>query len=143
MNKSTTTILAFDYGLRQIGVATGNTLLGTTQALSILRARDGVPVWEDVQRLLQEWQPDLLLVGDPLHMDGSVSSSADKARKFARRLHGRFGLAVEMVDERLTSFAAKQNLNEVGHRGDYKAQPADSEAARLILESWLAQQGSG
>lgn len=142
MSKSTTTVLAFDFGLRQIGVATGNTLLGTTQALPILHAREGIPVWSEVQGLLQEWQPDLLLVGDPLNMDGSCSDSAEKSRKFARRLHGRFGMRVEMVDERLSSFAAKQNLREAGHRGDYKDQPADSEAARLILELWLSEHGN-
>ena len=82
-------------------------------------------------------QPDLLLVGDPLNMDGSDSELCERARKFARRLHGRLGLPVTMVDERLTSFEAKQVSREQGHRGDYKRRPIDSQAAELVLQSWL------
>lgn len=131
-------VLAFDFGLRQIGVATGNCLLGTTQALPILRAKEGQPDWQAVETLLKEWQPDLLVVGDPLNMDDSVSELAERARKFARRLEGRFGLPVAMVDERLSSFEAKQALRESGHRGDYRKVPADSIAAELILQTWMA-----
>lgn len=135
-------LLAFDYGLRQIGVAVGNRVMGTAQALTVLRARDGVPDWQQIEALLREWQPDLLVVGDPLNMDGSVSPLAERARKFARRLHGRFGLPVAMTDERLSSFEAKQNQRELGHRGDYRAEPIDSHAAELILLTWLRDQGS-
>lgn len=137
MTKDAQTILAFDFGLRQIGVAVGNSLLGTTQALAILRAKDGIPDWGQLDSLLAEWQPDLLVVGDPLNMDGSQSELGERAAKFGRRLHGRFGLPVVNVDERLTSFEAKQQLEEEGHSGDYKAKPADSIAAELILQSWL------
>lgn len=138
---NTVTLLAFDYGLRQIGVAVGNRVLGTAQALTVLRARDGIPDWTEIARLLDEWQPDLLVVGDPLNMDDSVSPLAERARKFARRLHGRFGLPVVMADERLSSFEAKQTQRERGHRGDYRAAPVDSHAAELILLSWLREQG--
>lgn len=134
------TLLAFDYGLRQIGVAVGNRVMGTGQALTVLRARDGVPDWKVIEGLLEEWQPGLLIVGDPLNMDGSVSPLAERARKFARRLHGRFGLPVAMADERLSSFEAKQDQRERGHRGDYRAVPVDSHAAELILMSWLREQ---
>jgi putative Holliday junction resolvase len=129
--------MAFDFGLRQIGVAVGNCLLRTTQPLAIIRARDGVPDWSGLEQLVQEWQPDLLVVGDPLNMDGSDSELCQRARKFARRLHGRLGLPVEMVDERLTSFEAKQISRERGHKGDYRRQPVDSHAAELVLQSWL------
>lgn len=130
-------LMAFDYGLSQIGVAVGNSHFDTTQPLTILRARDGQPDWPSVAALCAEWQPDLLLVGDPLNMDGSVSELAERARKFARRLHGRTGLVVEMVDERLSSFAVKQEQREAGHRGDYRAKPVDDLAAELILRDWL------
>ncbi|PLW70975.1 Holliday junction resolvase RuvX [Pseudohalioglobus lutimaris] len=132
--------MAFDFGLRQIGVATGNTLLGTTQTLPILRAREGIPDWEAVDRLVAEWLPDLLVVGEPLNMDGSSSELSARANKFARRLHGRLGLKVEMVDERLSSFEAKQISRQQGHRGDYNRDPIDSLAAELILQTWLGQQ---
>lgn len=103
----------------------------------MLRAKDGVPDWDALGALLAEWQPDLLIVGDPLNMDGSVSELAQRARRFARRLHGRFGIAVELVDERLSSFAVKQAARDCGHRGDYHQQPVDSLAAELILGDWL------
>ncbi len=135
------TILAFDYGLRQIGVAVGNTVLGTSQPLAILKARDGVPDWARVQALIEEWQPQQLLVGEPLNMDGSESELSRRAARFARRLEGRLGLPVTLVDERLTSFEAKQLAAEAGHDGDYRAAPVDSVAAQLILDSWLASQG--
>jgi len=133
------TVLAFDYGLKQIGVAVGNTLLGTTRSVAVLRARDGIPDWTALEALVAEWQPDLLVVGDPLNMDGSVSELATRARKFGRRLHGRLGLPVTMTDERLSSYAAKGEQRQQGHRGDYKAAPVDSYAAELILQTWLRE----
>lgn len=131
--------MAFDYGLKQIGVAVGNAILSTTQPLEIMRARDGKPNWNAVSDLCREWQPDLVLVGDPLNMDGSVSELALRARKFARQLEGRLGLSLEMVDERLSSFEVKQQQRELGHGGHYKKQPVDSLAAELILQDWLRQ----
>ena len=133
--------MAFDYGLSQIGVAVGNCLTSTTQPLTILRARDGIPNWTELEKLVGEWQPDLAIVGDPLNMDGSDGALGERARKFGRRLHGRFGLGVEMTDERLTSFEAKQSLQQQGHRGDYKASPVDSYAAELILQTWMREAG--
>jgi putative pre-16S rRNA nuclease len=140
VKQSPESVLAFDFGLRQIGVATGNTLLGTTQALPILPAREGIPVWQQLEQVIREWAPDLVVVGDPINMDGSDSELAQRARKFARRLEGRFGLKVVLVDERLSSFAAKQEQRELGHKGDFKKQPIDSQAAQIILETWLAEQ---
>lgn len=135
------TILAFDYGLRQIGVAVGNSLLGTTQPLTVLRAKDGIPDWLALEAVVREWRPDLLVVGDPLNMDGTLSELATRARKFGRRLHGRLGLPVTMTDERLSSYAAKGEQRDRGHRGDYKAVPIDSYAAELILQTWLREHG--
>ena len=137
MSSRPRTVLAFDFGLRQIGVAVGNCLLNTTQPLAIISAREGIPDWSAVERVVAEWQPDLLLVGDPLNMDGSASELSTRARKFARRLHGRLGIPFEMADERLSSFEAKQLSRERGHRGDFKRQPVDSEAAELVLRAWL------
>ena len=128
------TLLAFDYGTRSIGVASGQAITGSANPLTELRARDGVPNWDELSKLLQEWQPDLVLVGLPLNMDGSDSEFAARARKFARRLHGRFGVQVAMVDERLTTREAKRIA---GHRDSYRDNPVDAVAAQLILESWL------
>ena len=133
--------MAFDYGLRQIGVAVGNSLLRSTQPLAVIHAKDGIPDWQALTELIEEWRPELLVVGDPLNMDGSESELCQRARKFARRLHGRLGLPVEMADERLTSFEAKQISRERGHRGNYKRDPIDSQAAELVLQTWLGNLG--
>jgi len=122
----------------------GNRVTGTSQPLTTLRARDGIPDWREIASLLEEWQPTQLLVGQPLNMDGSESELSRLAAKFGRRLEGRFQLPVAFMDERLSSFEAKEILREQGHKGDYREQPADSLAAHLILQSWLRQQdGAG
>lgn len=137
---NTKTLLAFDYGLRNIGLAQGNTLSRTTQELKPLKAKDGTPNWEEIKKILDEWQPELVIVGLPLNMDGTESELSTRARKFANRLHGRFGVAIELMDERLSSFEAKEEASERGQYSNYSKQPIDSIAARLILESWLASQ---
>ncbi|HEC53512.1 hypothetical protein LCGC14_0200580 [marine sediment metagenome] len=133
--------LAFDYGTRQIGVAVGQTLTGSAEPLVNLRARDGIPDWEQIGKLITEWKPDILIVGLPLNMDGSESEMSVRASKFARRLEGRFQLPARCVDERLSTFEAKQQLRDQ-HRtpGSYRENPVDSLAAALLLETWLASQ---
>ena len=139
VSKKIRTILAFDFGLRQIGVAVGNMQMQTSQALAIVNAKNGKPDWQAIEKLMKDWQPNLLVIGDPLNMDGSTGEMSDRANKFARRLHGRWGIAIEMADERLSSFEAKQTMRELGHRGDYKDKPIDSYAAQLILQTWFQQ----
>ncbi|MEZ2745648.1 Holliday junction resolvase RuvX [Halopseudomonas bauzanensis] len=135
-------VLGFDYGTRQIGVAVGQTLTGSANPLRELRARDGIPDWDQIGALLKEWQPDALIVGLPLNMDGSPSEMSARAEKFARRLHGRFQLPVHCVDERLSTFEAKQTLRDSGRGAptSYRDNPVDSLAAALLLETWLAGQ---
>ncbi len=118
----------------------GNRATGTSQALAVLRARDGIPDWNALEALIAEWQPDGLVVGKPLNMDDSASELSRLAEKFGRRLGERFRLPVEFVDERLSSFEAKQMLRESGHSGDYRKDPVDSLAAQLILDTWLRQE---
>jgi putative Holliday junction resolvase len=134
----TVTALAFDYGLKNIGVAYGQSITGQANELSPISARDGIPKWEDIKILLDEWKPCVVVVGLPLNMDGSESELSQRARKFARRIHGRFAKEIEFMDERLSTFDAKQEAKSRGHKGDYKQNPIDSIAARLILESWFA-----
>lgn len=137
---TTTSLLAFDYGTKNIGVACGQTITRSANALAPLKARDGVPDWNQIEQLLTEWKPDLVLVGLPLHMDGSESELSTRARKFANRIHGRFGVKVDTVDERLSSFEAKGEVIRQGGSRDYKNNPVDSIAARIILEGWFEQQ---
>lgn len=131
------TLLAFDYGTKNIGVASGQTITSSANSLPGLKAKDGVPDWTHIEKLMQEWKPDLVLVGLPLNMDDSESELSARARKFGNRLHGRFGVKVEMVDERLSSFEAKGEVMRRGGSRDYKNNPVDSIAARLILEGWF------
>ncbi len=129
--------LLFDYGLKNIGVAYGQTISQTARELPPLKARDGIPQWEAIGALLKEGQPGLLLVGLPLNMDGSESELSSRARTFGNRLNGRFNLPVEMVDERLSTREAKWEAAARGHKGNYREAPIDSIAARIILEAWL------
>jgi putative Holliday junction resolvase len=135
--KKTTTALAFDFGTSSIGLAYGQSLTGSARELEPLPAKDGKPDWNRVQQIIDEWQPHLLLVGLPLNMDGSESEFGARARKFGQRLHGRTGLPVEFVDERLSTRAAKEEAFERGHKGNYAKDPVDSIAARIFLEDWL------
>ena len=134
------TIIAIDFGLRNIGVAVGNTLSLTSRPLTILQARDGVPDWDALSSIFDEWRPDRILVGNPLNMDDSESDMGRQAARFARRIEGRFGLTVTLVDERLSSREAQANALTAGHRGDFASIPVDDEAAAIILATWLHQQ---
>ncbi|MEX2474141.1 Holliday junction resolvase RuvX [Marinobacter sp.] len=133
-------VMAFDFGTRRIGVATGQEMLGTGQPLALLPARDGVPDWDSIARLLEEWQPQLVVVGLPLNMDDSENDMCARARKFGKRLHGRFHVPVEMVDERLTSFEAKGDVMAGGGSRDFGRHGVDDRAAVLILETWCREQ---
>jgi putative Holliday junction resolvase len=145
---STSTIFAFDFGTRQIGVAVGQTLSGSANPLTVFKAKDGIPDWNQIKQLVEEWQPDQVLVGLPLNMDGSESEFCVRARKFARRLHGMFGLQVAMVDERLSTFEAKQQQKQGKNRGgssgeiSYRDHPVDDLAAVIILQTWLSDPDS-
>jgi putative holliday junction resolvase len=123
------TVLAFDFGLRNIGVATGQAITHTASELATVRARDGVPDWNAVDALVRQWQPDALLVGLPLNMDDTESEMSTRAKRFAKKLRSRYQVTVELVDERLTSFEAR------GISDDLDAQHAI--AARLIAETYL------
>ena len=137
------TLLAFDFGTQSIGVSAGEASVQIANELKPLKAKDGIPDWQHIEALIREWQPERLLVGLPLNMDGSEQEMTRRARKFAQRLHGRFRLPVELVDERLSTREAKELAFERGHRGNFADKPIDSIAARLILESWWSSQSSG
>lgn len=130
------TVIAFDFGTKKIGVAVGQSITCSASPLPTLKAKDGIPYWHQIDRLLREWQPDLVVVGLPLNMDDSENQLTVRAKKFANRVHGRFGLPVELMDERLSTREAKELAFEMGHKGNFSENPVDSLAAQLILESW-------
>jgi len=131
------TILAFDYGLKSIGVAVGQRLTGTASTLKALKAQDGTPDWSLIEKLLQEWQPDLVVVGLPLNMDGSEQPFTARVKKFINRLHGRFGVQVHAHDERLTTVDARAELFAQGGFKKLSKDAVDCYSAKLILESWF------
>ncbi|ADP11435.1 putative Holliday junction resolvase [Erwinia sp. Ejp617] len=131
------TLMAFDFGTKSIGVAIGQQLTGTARPMNALKAQDGIPDWNRIEALLKEWQPDRVVVGLPLNMDGSEQPLTARARKFANRLHGRFGVQVDLHDERLSTVEARAELFE---RGGFRALSkgnVDSLSAVIILESWF------
>ena len=120
--------LSFDFGTRRVGVASGNTLLGSAQALCTVAA-EGDARFGPIAKLIAEWQPDALVVGVPFHPDGAAHENTLRARRFARQLQGRFGLPVHEVDERYTTTEA---LSE-------GAADADAAAAAIILNQYLRE----
>ena len=140
-NRTQRGALVFDFGERRLGVAFANPLAGTATELTTLPARAGVPEWRDVDELVAEWEPEMLVVGVPYNMDDSESPMTARAREFAAELSARYGLPVETMDERLTSAEASMILREQRRDGRRKRRvrraDVDRVAARLIAESWL------
>ncbi len=123
-------VLAFDFGLKHIGVAVGQTITRTATPLDTLSARNGKPHWPTVELLVREWRPIQLVVGLPLNMDDTESEMSGRARRFASQLAEKTGLQVSMTDERLTSRMTRDE--DASHAA----------AAALIAETWLNAAGS-
>ncbi|MYN28066.1 Holliday junction resolvase RuvX [Duganella dendranthematis] len=121
------TIFAFDFGVKRIGVAMGNTMLRQAEPLKVISAIDNAKRFADIQKLLDEWKPALLVVGLPMHPDGNEHEMTARARRFANQLHGRFSLPVELVDERYSSAVISAKRGEV----------IDDRAAAIILQQYF------
>ncbi|GAA05050.1 Holliday junction resolvase RuvX [Photobacterium leiognathi] len=135
------TVLGFDYGTKSIGVAIGQELTGTATPLAAIKANDGVPNWDNIEKLLKEWQPNLVVVGLPLDLEGKeLETITPRAKKFANRVHGRFGCQVELHDERLSTVEARAELFERGGYRSLSKGNIDSQSAVVILESWFERQ---
>lgn len=131
------TVLAFDFGEKRIGVATGETLLGSAHPLTVIHAESNDDRFAVIGKLIAEWQPEHLVVGLPTHADGSPHEMTRLATKFGERLVRRFNLPVSYADERLTSLDAEARLRETG-RNSKSAKPLlDAVAAQLILQTWF------
>ena len=123
------TLLAFDYGIKKIGVAIGNTLLRQARPLRILFSTTREQRFAGIEEILAEWRPDKIIVGLPLTLDGQEQYHSLRCRRFANQLRGRYGLDVELVDERGSSMEAQQAL---GTNAD-----DDAMAAAVILQRYL------
>lgn len=137
------TIMAFDFGYKRIGTAIGETLMATARELKpVSNARNG-PAWHAIEELIKDWQPDAFLVGLPLPADGNENSPMVRsARAFGAEIGSRFDRPVHYIDEHLSSHAADQHIRDGVEPGKRitgrKIASRDSVAARLILESWFA-----
>ncbi|MGB3460683.1 MAG: Holliday junction resolvase RuvX [Rhodanobacter lindaniclasticus] len=134
-------VLGFDVGSRLTGVAIGNRLTATARALDVVAMRDGQPDWNRLDALQREWQPDTVVVGLPLTLEGTEQPASRRARAFASQLGQRYGLPVQLVDERHSSREAAQRFaagRAAGLRRRRDAAGIDAEAAAVILERWLA-----
>ncbi len=131
------TLLGFDFGLRYIGVAIGQCFTRTASPVTTLTARQGEPHWPDIDKLIKTWQPDAIVVGVPLNMDGTEQAITQAAKTFAAALEAHYHLPVFGMDERLSTREAKEKIfAQHGYKG-LSRKAINEVAAQLILESWF------
>jgi putative Holliday junction resolvase len=128
------TVMGFDYGTRRVGVAVGNSVTKAGQALKIIAAPNSDALFQEIEKLLKEWQPDRLVVGLPVHPNGAEHEMTAKARRFGNQLNGRFQLPIEWVDERYTSAVLEDDSRMQDN--------LDAHSAALILEQYFAESAS-
>ena len=124
-----TTLLCFDFGSKRIGVAVGQTVTGTASPLVTINSHNNRPDWEKIASVITDWRPDAIVVGIPLTMHGTTQMMTEAAARFARQLEGRFHIPVYGMDERLSTFEAKERTGDDAE--------LDAVAAQAILESWM------
>jgi putative Holliday junction resolvase len=127
----TLTLIGFDYGKKRIGVAVGQTLTRTATPLGTVPVTNGIPDWDRISKIIQEWRPAALVVGLPLNMDGTSQAMTRESNRFVRQLSERYQYPVYRADERLSSYEAKSRLQDTRN--------LDPVAAQAILETWLSE----
>ncbi|OTG89754.1 Holliday junction resolvase RuvX [Acinetobacter sp. ANC 3813] len=129
-------IMAFDFGTQKMGMAVGQSMIESANPLALFPMKDGIPNWDELLKIVKQYQPNLFLVGLPLNMDDTESELSARSRKFARRLRHQTNIETLMVDERLTTREARGELEQYQSQGRGKKLAADSIAAALFIESW-------
>lgn len=122
-------VIGFDFGLKRIGVAIGQTISQTASPEAIVNSKDGKPDWEHITQLFETWQPVAIVVGLPMRLDGSEQALTQPARKFGQRLSGRYQRPVFYIEEQLSSIEAESRQLKASHIDDH--------AAQIILQNWL------
>lgn len=125
-------VIGFDFGLKRIGVAIGQTVTQTASPEAVVNSKDGKPDWDHITKLFEHWQPCAIVVGLPMRLDGTEQALTQPARKFGQRLSGRYNKPVFYIEEQLSSIEAEQRRQ--------KQQHVDDHAAQIILENWLESQ---
>ena len=124
-------IVAFDFGIKKIGVAVGQTETNTSSPLHVIQNKDNKINWNEISIVLNEWKPDLILIGKPLNMDGTDSEIMKKVDKFFQKLKSTYEAEYQYIDERLTTFEAREILKE--NEKDF----VDANAAKILIDSWF------
>ena len=136
---ATKVLLGFDFGMKRIGVAVGQTVTETARPLETIKAKEGMPDWDRLNKLVKIWQPDALVVGIPLNMDGTPQPLTEDAARFKDLLKEHYHLPVYGMDERLSTKDARERLFKEGGFKALQNGQVDSVAAQLILQNWLTQ----
>ena len=140
MIKNTSRIVfAFDFGLKHMGLAIGQEVTQTANTLYSLKAKNGKPDWNDLDRIVGEWEPKLFVVGNPLNMDGSKSKIKEHSDRFSNLIRKRYKVPVELLDERLTSKEAVSRMKLKEIISNKKDGNRHSLSAKIILESWFRE----
>ena len=133
-------VIGFDFGLKRIGLATGQTITGTASPLVTLQAVNQTPDWKNIEVHIRQWKPDALIVGIPYLLDGGESDITRAACNFCKSLEQRFNLPVYTIDESLSSFEAEQQLKQKMKIAKHNKHEIDKMAAAIIVQSWLDSQ---
>ena len=124
-------VISFDFGTKKIGVAVGQTETKTSSPLQIVFSKNNAVNWDEIESIVNEWKPNLILVGKPLNMDGSDSDMMGKVDIFYKKLEKISKIPCEYVDERLTSFEARESLTEI------KKDLIDAHSAKILIDQWF------
>ena len=136
MAKESGVVMAFDYGLRNIGIAIGQNITKSASTFYAIKAKEGVPEWIKLDSIIEEWKPSLFIVGDPFNMDGTKSEFQKKIAKFSTELKRRYEIELYMMDERLTTKEAKERIQDKPD-GIKDSANKHSISAQIILEDWF------
>ena len=128
--------MAFDYGLRNIGIAIGQNITKSASTFYAIKAQDGIPDWIKLDSIIEEWEPGLFIIGDPFNMDGTKSEFQKKIAKFSTELKNRYEIELQMIDERLTTKEAKERIQDKPD-GIKDSANKHSISAQIILEDWF------
>jgi len=136
MVKESGVVMAFDYGLRNIGIAIGQNITKSASTFYAIKAKEGVPDWMKLDSIIEEWEPGLFIVGDPFNMDGTKSEFQKKIAKFSTELKKRYEIELHMMDERLTTKEAQARIQDKPD-GIKDSANKHSVSAQIILEDWF------
>ena len=139
INETIKIVMGFDFGSKKIGIAIGQTVTQTARPIDTIQNKNGVPNWDAVSKLIKKWQPDALIVGIPLNMDGTEQPITHAAREFSHQLKEKYRINIFEIDERLTTKDAREQLFTKGGFKALQDGQVDRVAAQLILQNWFAE----